>query len=111
MFVRIPGTAPVQLTFVGEVMQGSLSNPLPQGFALRSSQVPQAGRVATDLGYPAADGDIIYTFAGGTYSIFTYDLSGVGGWDPSEPTIAVGQGFWSRKVAAGNWTRTFSVNP
>jgi len=112
MFVRIPGAADVTVTFVGEVMQGALSSPVPQGFSLKASQVPQAGKVATLLGYPAGDGDVVYKFVAGAYQIFTYDLSGTGGWDPSEPDIAVGEGFWSRRVAAaGAWTRNFSVNP
>src|SRR6267142_1053774 len=39
------------LTFVGEVRQGSLTNTLPKGIkVLRTSIVPQAGRVTTDLG-------------------------------------------------------------
>jgi hypothetical protein len=61
-FIRNPGTAPFTVTFVGEVMQGSLSNPLPAGFSIKSSQVPQSAAVATVLGFPAADGDTIYQF-------------------------------------------------
>jgi hypothetical protein len=92
-------------------MQGSLSNPLPANFSIKSSQVPQAGTVATLLGFPAADGDTIYQFVpsatGGAYVIHTLDL---GEWSGGEPNIAVGESFFSKKVAAGNWTRTFSVN-
>jgi hypothetical protein len=108
-FIRNPGTAPFTVTFVGEVMQGSLSNPLPANFSIKSSQVPQAGTVATLLGYPAADGDTIYQFVSAqqAYVIHTLDL---GEWSGGEPNIAVGESFFSKKVAAGNWTRTFSVN-
>jgi hypothetical protein len=108
-FIRNPGTAPFTVTFVGEVMQGSLSNPLPANFSIKSSQVPQAGAVATLLGFPAADGDTIYQFVSAqqAYVIHTLDL---GEWSGGEPNIAVGESFFSKKVAAGNWTRTFSVN-
>lgn len=107
-FVRTPSAATI--TFVGEVKQGNLSTPLSAGFNLVSSQVPQAGKISTDLGLSVADGDIVYKFNADTqgYQIFTFDL---GEWDPSEPTLAVGEGCWVRKGAAGAWNRTFSVNP
>jgi hypothetical protein len=107
-FLRLSGAANVTVTFVGEVPQGTLSTPLVAGFNLVSSKVPQAGLVGTDLKLTVADGDTVYTFSPATgYTIYTFDLAA---WDPSEPTIAVGQGIWVRKVAAGSWNRTFSVN-
>ena len=51
-FVLNSGDAAVNITFVGEVPQGDLSNGLPKGFSIRSSQVPQEGTLATDLGFP-----------------------------------------------------------
>jgi hypothetical protein len=105
-FLRLPTAA--TLTFVGEVKVGNLSNPLPQGFSIKSSQVPQAGALEADLKFPAADGDVIYTFSNTAgYSIFNYDF---GAWDPSEPSVGVGEAYWVRKVAAGSWDRTFTVN-
>lgn len=110
-FIRC--AAPLTVTFVGEVMQGTGANALkqdiPSGYAIVSSKVPQAGKVSTDLKYPAADGDSVYKFDATTqgYNIFAFDF---GSWDPAEPTIAVGEAFWSRKVAAATWTREFSVN-
>lgn len=108
VFIRIPGSTDATITFVGEVKQGDLSNPLPAGFSLKSSQVPQSGQLDTVLGFPAAEGDTIYMFnaASDTYSLHVYDL---GEWS-SAPVPAVGQGFWVRKVAATTWTRNFSVN-
>jgi hypothetical protein len=108
-FILNPGTTPFTVTFVGEVMQGSLSNPLPANFSIKSSQVPQSAALATVLGFPAADGDTIYQFvsASQNYVIHTLDL---GEWGGGEPVPAVGESFFVKKVAAGNWTRTFSVN-
>jgi hypothetical protein len=106
-FILNPTAAPITVTFVGEVMQGSLSNPLPAGFSIKSSQVPQSAALDTVLGFPAADGDTVYQFSNGAYVIHTLDL---GEWSGGVPVPAVGESFFVKKVAAGNWTRTFSVN-
>jgi len=108
-FIRNAGTAPFTVTFVGEVMQGPLSNPIPAGFSIRSSQVPQTGALDTVLGFPAVDGDTIYQFnnAQNSYAIHALDL---GEWGGGVPTPAVGESFFVKKAAAVNWTRNFSVN-
>jgi len=108
-FILVPTGSSSTVTFVGEVMQGSLTNKVPAGFSMLSSQVPQAGLVTTDLGFPAIGGDTIYTWVAGSYLNSTF-LDGFG-WLPEEPNLAVGQAFWSLKTAATAWTRTFSVNP
>jgi hypothetical protein len=114
MFVNLPGTANATVTFVGEVPQSTggtpLSNPLPTGFSIKSSQVPQAGTV-TALGYTGAPGDVIYKWdaVADRYVSYVFDDLG-GGWQPSEPTLAVGEAFFLFKSTAGTWNRTFSVN-
>ncbi|MBI3417133.1 MAG: hypothetical protein HY043_17720 [Verrucomicrobia bacterium] len=109
-FVRNPGAA-TTITFVGEVMQGALTNPIdgPGKLSIKSSQVPQAGKLATDLGFPATDGDTVYQYsnAAGSYAIHTLDL---GDWSGGEPVIAVGEAFFVRKADKSSWNRTFSVN-
>jgi hypothetical protein len=110
-FIRNPTQTTNRVTFVGEVPTGALVNPVPAGFSIRSSQVPQAGKVTTDLGFPAAAGDTIYQFnsATGAYNINSFDdLDNA--WLPAEPTVAVGEAFFVRKGAAADWTRTFNVN-
>lgn len=105
-FMRVPAATTV--TYVGEVPQGELVIPLVAGFNLVGSKVPQAGKLQTDLKYTPADGDLVYTFdTAAGYTVYQYDAE----WLPSEPVLAVGQGIWIRKGAAGAWTRTFSVNP
>jgi hypothetical protein len=100
-------------TFVGEVMQGSLSNAYPAGFSIRASQVPQAGTL-TALGLPATqftDGDVIYQFDTTAQSYNIYTLLG-GSWiggPLSEPTLAVGESIWLQPQSAGSWNRTFTV--
>ncbi|MHB1306575.1 MAG: hypothetical protein ACYDC1_18160 [Limisphaerales bacterium] len=101
-----PGDAAITMTFVGEVMQGQLSTEIPQGFAIRSSKVPQSATMDA-LGFPAADGDILYFWRNNSYVTYTYDF---GAWDPANPTPAVGESFWTFVGAAKTWNRTFSVN-
>jgi hypothetical protein len=101
--------APLTLTFVGEVMQGTLNNPLPLGFSIKSSMVPQTGNVNV-LGVPGQDGDQIYKFTPGTvYATSTFDALD-NDWTPTVPVINVGEAFFINKVAAQVWTRTFTVN-
>jgi hypothetical protein len=100
------------LTFVGEVLQGSLTNTLPIGLqAIRSSIVPQAGLITTDLGLPAEPGDILQTYNGG-FSAFVFDdLDLV--WTPSQPNIPVGASFFYKKsptATQSRWIRNFTVN-
>jgi hypothetical protein len=105
-FVSAPSAFTV--TFVGEVMQGALTNDIPKGFSIRSSQVPQSGDLSAALGFPAKDGDSIYRFNNttGAYMISTFDF---GAWD-SAPIPEVAESFFVSKVAAEPWVRNFSVN-
>jgi hypothetical protein len=108
VFILNPETTDLTLTFVGEVMQGDLSNNIPSGFSIQASQVPQAGQLDTDLEFPAADGDTIYQFNRETQD---YDISSYlfGSWTPAPPVIAVGESFFVDKAATVDWTRTFNV--
>jgi len=99
------------LTFVGEVLQGSLTNTLPIGTkVMRSSIVPQSGGVTSVLGLPGEDGDNLFTYNGG-YSSYQYDGLGLV-WDPTEPVISVGQAFFYTKSGSSvssSWVRNFTV--
>jgi hypothetical protein len=106
-FIQNTGAADFTVTFVGEVKQGDLSNAFPAGFSLLGSQVPQAGKVETDLKLPAKNGDKVWLYVNGVYSTLTRRATA---WTPSEPSIDVGQGFFMQAAAAGTWTRSFSVN-
>lgn len=93
-------------TFKGEVPLGYRVTATPSGLSVRSSTVPQAGRVAIDLGLPVLDFDNVYRMINGNYVVYTYS-SGV--WSPSEPSIAVGESLWVNRGAALNWPRNFLV--
>jgi len=107
VFVKVPSATTV--TLVGNVKQGSLSEGYASGFKLLGSQVPQNGLVQTDLGLSPQDSDTVYQFKADQsgYNSATYSTK-TATWAPSEPTIAVGEGFWL-KGNAGTWTRNFSV--
>jgi hypothetical protein len=81
------------------------------GFALKASMVPQSGLLQGQLGYQPIDGEVIYKFANvGGYQLFEYNVPVFGVWDPAEPSMSVGEGFFAKTPAAHPWTRTFTVN-
>jgi hypothetical protein len=93
-------------SFIGQVPEGKLLVPIPDGLSLRSSKVAQSGGVQSVLGFSQlVVGDKIYRLLPGTssYNIFTNAASG---WTPSEPSINIGEGFWVERPA---WTRTYKV--
>jgi hypothetical protein len=122
LFIQIPAAAtlPATLTFVGDVPQGSLTQPIPAGFSLQASAVPISAGLSTTgnsgMSFPAVDNDTVYFYNGVTQSYkdaITF-FAGAGWFDSAganDPTPAVGEGFFlSRTGAAGNWARTFTVN-
>ena len=108
-FVNNPSANPFTVTFVGEVPQGDVGMSIPAGYSIISSNVPQSGTLGS-LGYTPAASDQVYKFDNATgYKISTFDPD-FQSWDPSEPSVNVGESFFILKKAAGTWTRTFSVN-
>jgi hypothetical protein len=128
-FIQTPPGVTLNVTFVGEVPQGQLANPVLGGnnYSILSSQVPQAlplGYVgsAGTLEFPAADGDIVYIFDAAVQNYkqaFTFYGPPNNAWasenpdDPgvAGPTIPVGTGFFVQKTGSNtSWNRNFSVN-
>jgi hypothetical protein len=93
-FIHVP--QPWTNTFVGELLLGSLTNPIPANFSLKASMVPQAGGLQTVLAFPPVQDDFIWQW-NPTSQVFTaqspylYDSSA---WSPSEPQISVAEGFF-----------------
>jgi hypothetical protein len=110
VFVFLAPDAPANatITFVGEVKTGALSTPIPTGFSVKSSQVPQAG-TASSLSFPAEEQDQIFIYNEATQKYTAYSFS-LGAWEV-DPPIEVGEAFFVNNVnAAKNWTRTFNIN-
>jgi hypothetical protein len=99
------------IIFVGEVKQGDLTQNVPQGFSIQSSQVPQTGKLQTELNYQPSNGDTVFQYRTDTTppgyqsSQFLF-----GSWGGGEPTIKVGEAFFVDSAAAKTWDRQFSVN-
>jgi len=111
VFVKIPGTANVTVTFVGEVSSGVLSHALPQGLSIQSSEVPQAG-TAEFLQLVGEPNDVIFQWdtVGQKYKSSTFDQDDLV-WSPALGTLKVGEAFFLQKKNAGKtWDRTFNIN-
>jgi hypothetical protein len=98
-------------TFVGEVLQGSLTNSLLAGYQLIGNQVPDSGPVNT-LGFvpPNTSQLLKWDTIAQDWQIFTKVVFGAG-WSPSVPSIDVGEGFMVNAASAYNWVRNFTVGP
>jgi len=107
--------APFTVTWVGEVAQGNpVSNPLVSGLQIKSSKIPQAGKVTTDLLYPAEALDTLFKFNTGlqSYEVYTYD--DVDGWlrngVMNEPSLDIAEAVFLLRSTSGSWSRNFTVN-
>jgi hypothetical protein len=127
VFIRPSGPTPLNVTFVGEVPQGTLNNPVLGGnrYSILASQVPQAlplgasGQAGT-LQFPAVDGDTVFLFDSVAQRYKeSYTYINAFGWfstnpdDPGilGPVIPVATSFFVQKKGNDtSWTRTFSVN-
>ena len=107
MFHNPTGT-PLTRTMVGEVQQGYSVLGIPNLYSLRSSVIPQSGRLVTDFGFPVLDGDIVARTINGVATTYTYNN---GAWSPSEPSVGIGESFGNRKSLGLFWSRNFSVWP
>ena len=112
-FFNNPSTNTIRQTFVGEVLQGRLVNPLPAGFATVGALVPQEGSINTVHNVPGQAGDVIrfYTndlHGGGDYVSSTF-VEAEHAWIP-DLILKVAQGFTCEKQVAVDWVRDFRVN-
>jgi hypothetical protein len=93
-------------TWVGEVAQGNLTNTLPAGFSIVSSQVPAAEDLNTNgLAASVAGGSQVLRWTGSGYTISTK----LGASFIPNPTINVGESFFVNTAAAASWVRNFTV--
>jgi hypothetical protein len=104
-------------TFVGNVLQGSITNPVPilggGTFTAVANPVPIGGALSNVLsGYVATDSDVVNTW---NVSIQDLDPSqsvyhtSTGKWNPAG-NVAVGDGFFLiRAGGAATWVQNFTV--
>lgn len=111
-FFNNPSSMTVTQTFVGDVLQGWLINPLPAGASTKGSLVPQAGSINDVHLIPGDSGDEIRTYVndgqgGGYYNSSVFDGT-TQRWQP-DLILNVAEGFWINKQQADDWVRSFTV--
>lgn len=110
-YFRNPSSQTFVNTFVGEVPTGQLVVPLPAGYSMKGSLVPQEGSINTVHGIPGRPGEQIRTYTnngqgGGTDNISVYDGQ-LKRWDP-DLNLKLGEAFWVYKHAPQDWVRIFN---
>jgi hypothetical protein len=109
-FLLIPAGPNWTNVYVGEVLQGNLTNTLIPGFNMVGAKVPQAAGLQGTHQLQPGDFDIVYQFQNHAY--LNANGYAFGGWDFGDPVIGVGEGFWYlNQNAQNNWVRNFTVGP
>ena len=115
-FLYNPSGSSFTITWVGEVAQGNpVSNPAPPGFSIKSSKIPQAGKITTDLQFQPSLGDVLQKFNSGTQGFETYtfdefDAAWKQGDTFIEPSLGIAESAFFNLQAPNNWNRNFTVN-
>jgi hypothetical protein len=111
-----PGANPSNVTFVGTVPSGSLTNTLvASSFNLVSSILPTSGDLLTNplMNFTTATKkDQVWQFTAGTGGGFKETVLLPSGWsagDPQEATVGGGFFYFNASTAANNWVESFSV--
>jgi hypothetical protein len=104
-------------TFVGTVVQGGFTNPVPNHLSLLGSSWP-VGTNFVQLGLNANSGDTVYTWGGTGFLGYHLDTYGAG-WSPTGPLcdvnngplVGVAQGFFYSNNSGSpfNWIQNFTV--
>jgi len=104
-----PTTEYRPLSFIGNVMQGSFSVPIPSGFSMRSSLVPRPGQLVADLGFPMAEGDVIHVFDREKQDYVLHKFN-ADKWATETPVIGVAESFWVAKTIPGTWKQSMILD-
>jgi hypothetical protein len=111
ILVKIPAGPNFTNTFVGEVLQGNLTNPLPLGYQMVGNMVPDSG-VLNTVGLVPPNGSSVLKFDSSLGTVgdwVTYNKTIFGTWPSGEPTIDVAESIMVRAASAFNWVRNFTV--
>jgi len=111
-----PGANPSNITFVGTVPSGSLTNTLvAKSFNLVGSILPTSGDLITNplINFStAAAKDQVWMYTAGAGGGYKETIKTPAGWNAGDPVQAsVGTGFWYFNAQATNnsWIESFSV--
>jgi hypothetical protein len=100
------GTTNWTLTWVGAIPQGELKVWIPAGGSLRSSLVPQTGKLSELLQFPKVTGTKIYRVDDTGQFVLRATCTNAG-WEPEEPTILAGESFYIEAPHEFVWNRAF----
>lgn len=103
--------ADVTNTFVGEVLQGSLTNSLPTGYQMVGNKVPDAGVINT-LGLVPPNSSKVYKFNSSLGTVGDWDIynkTSFGVWSPSQPSLDVAESILTFLPSSYDWVRNFTV--
>jgi len=113
-FVQLaPGSSPTNVTCVGTVLQGSLSNQfITTGFSVVSSKIPVSNTIDSTgnggLGYVPVNGDHVYAWDPVAQGYLTYSFSR-NVWNV-DPVLSPGQAvFLDTTNPAPSWNQNFTV--
>jgi hypothetical protein len=97
------------ITVVGNVIQGNLTNAIPAGWSLKNALEPLSGGLQSTLGFPVQPNDQIVTLTAAGLTRYTFDTR----WQPAEPLISVAQSFFVFRDPAyatkNNWWKTYFI--
>jgi hypothetical protein len=91
------------LSFVGEVKLEGVTVPIPAGFSIQTSSIPQPGALFPELHFPIGEGDVIHLFDRDQQKYLLYPY-GENGWESGSPVVGVAESFWVAKRSGKNWT-------
>jgi len=95
-------------TYTGEYLQGELKVWIPAGGSLRSSLVPQSGKLSEQLQFPKVAGTKIYNVDNSGQLVLLATCSAAG-WEPEEPTLAAAESFYVEAPHEFVWSRAFAL--
>jgi hypothetical protein len=119
LLVYNPGATTFTNVFVGDVLQGSITNKIYPQFNLIASPVPISGGLSTVLtNIPASDNDLVFQFNSlanpqdfgnpDTYNAASQNWV-AGGAQPISVGVGEGLLYYANAAAVANWVRTFTV--
>jgi hypothetical protein len=107
VFVKITGSS-VTNTFVGEVLQGNLTNNTLANFNLIGNMVPDSG-TATAVGLVPAAGAQVQKWDVTAQDFVLSSKTPIGWSGAGEPNFVPGDGFFLKNNTPYSWVRNFTV--
>jgi hypothetical protein len=108
VYVKVNTPANYTNTYVGEVLQGNLTNNTLPNFNLIGNMVPDSG-TATQVGLVPAAGAQVQKWSTSLQDFVLSSKTPIGWSGAGEPSFAPGDGFFLKNNTAYSWVRNFTV--